>query len=140
MEEQNEDDFVTNHIQQVRLAKKTGKQVDHVTFLQYLDDIAKDNVANRPSRGYANKKKKEKKRRKKKTHRGNVYKTSPRKKKRKNKKLKIGATAGDVTVWEDSWEAQAPTTAEKQEIIEELEVREKYFVFFGFLFFFIFIF
>ena len=62
-----------------------------------------------------------KKERKKKTHRGPVYtKKSPKKK--RQKKQKIGAIAGDIGVWETSLEAHAPTTAEKQEIIDELEV------------------
>ena len=44
MEDENQDHSVDNHIQQVRLARKTGRQVDRVSFLEYLDDYAKEQV------------------------------------------------------------------------------------------------
>ena len=122
MENQDQDDFVENHIKQVRMCRKSGRHVNHVHFQYHLDDIAKENVGKRKKKGYA--RKKCDKRKRKKSHRGYFKKPkTPNKKNKKSKKSKkFGPQVDDVEIWEQSYEAKAPTTLEKQEIEADLKV------------------
>ena len=129
MDNQDQDDFVDNHVKQVRMCRKTGRYVNHVHFQYHLDDIAKETIAKRKKKGYA--RKKSDKRKGKKSHRG-YYKRSktPNKKNKKRKKTKkCGPCVGDLDIWETNYEALAPTNSEKQEIEEDLKVCLKIFFF-----------
>ena len=55
MEDENRD-FVDKHVKQVRMSKKTGRQIDHVAFQQNLHEIAKEKIKNRKKKGFGIKK------------------------------------------------------------------------------------